>query len=222
MENGSFRFFGTLPYVENFAERLSSPRPKSLTASVATWFHFIVCYCSRPQMVETNTSENPITESLDGTPEDRAQLHDLLPFTIGDQTFAVFTDQIDATAETRPLAVLPKAPPAVVGVVCVRGHMITVLDAAAILSGSERQWPATLPFVLVLRGDDQLGLAAETCRDTVTISAEDVDATDSSDESSAPVALGTVTYAGERIIILDAVRLFRRAVQRRERRRRRF
>jgi chemotaxis signal transduction protein len=75
---------------------------------------------------------------------------------------------------------------------------------------------------LVLRGDDQLGLVAETCRDTVTISAEDIEATGSSDDTHAPAVLGTVTYAGETMVILDAVRLFRRAIQRRERRRRRF
>ena len=173
-------------------------------------------------MIETTTSEKPAPESLDASTQDGAELHDLLPFTIGDQIFAVFTDQIDATAEARPVAPLPKAPAAVVGVVCVRGHMLTVLDAATILTGVEKHWPATLPFVLVLRGDDQLGLAAETCRDTVTISAEDIEATASSDGTDAPVALGTVTYAGETMVILDAVRLFRRAVQRRERRRRRF
>ena len=88
--------------------------------------------------------------------EDGAQLHDLLPFTIGDQTFAVFTDQIDATAEARPVAPLPKAPASVVGVVCVRGRMLTVLDAAAILNGAEKQWPATLPFVANLADSDRV------------------------------------------------------------------
>ena len=173
-------------------------------------------------MTKPTTSESAAAQLLDASPDDGAELHDLLPFTIGNQIFAVFTDQIDTTAEARPLAPLPKAPAAVVGVVCVRGHMVTVLDAAAILAGAEKRWTPTLPFVLVLRGDDQLGLVAETCRETITISAEDIEATDSSDESNLPVALGTVTYGGERMVILDAVRLFRRAVERRERRRRRF
>jgi purine-binding chemotaxis protein CheW len=173
-------------------------------------------------MIEPTTSESAAAQLLDASPDDGAALHDLLPFTIGNQIFAVFTDQIDATAEARPLAPLPKAPAAVVGVVCVRGRMVTVLDAAAILTGAEKRWTPTLPFVLVLRGDDQLGLVAETCRETITISAEDIEAPDSSDKSNMPVALGTVTYAGERMVILDAVRLFRRAVERRERRRRRF
>src|SRR5215813_7333527 len=146
-------------------------------------------------MIETTTSEQTAQASLDATTEEGAQLHDLLPFTIGDRTFAVFTDQIDATAEARPVAPLPKAPAAVVGVVCVRGHMVTVLDAAAILTGAEKRWTPPLPFVLVLRGDDQLGLVAETCRETITVSAEDIEASDSFGESKAPVALGTVTYA---------------------------
>jgi purine-binding chemotaxis protein CheW len=153
--------------------------------------------------------------------EEPAQLHDLLPFSIADRLFAVFTDQVDATAEAKSFARLPRAPSAVVGVVCVRGRMLTVLDPAAPLNGAAKDWEPTLPYVLVLRGDDQLGLAAESCRDTITISSDDI--TSAADESLANGAtVGVVRYAGEEILILDAARLFLTAVQRRERRRRRF
>jgi len=172
-------------------------------------------------MIEPVTSETT-APSVDALPEDGAQLHDLLPFTIGNQVFAVFADQIETTAEARPAARLPRAAPAVVGVVCVRGHMITVLDAVALLTGSATNWPSSLPFVLIFRGNEQLGLVAETCRDTVTISAEDIEPALDAGAPSATPALGTVIYAGERMVILDPARLFRCAVQRRERRRRRF
>src|SRR5215471_17764801 len=115
-------------------------------------------------MIDPTTSAKATSQLVDTLPQDRAQLHDLLPFTIGDQVFAVFADQIETTAEARPAARLPRASPAVVGVVCVRGHMITVLDAAAILTGSATDWSPTLPFVLILRGIEQLGLVAATCR----------------------------------------------------------
>jgi purine-binding chemotaxis protein CheW len=173
-------------------------------------------------MIDPTTSEEHSEPTLDSAAAETAQLHDLLPFTIGDQTFAVFTNQIETTAEARPVAHLPRAPAAVVGVVCVRGHMITVLDAMAIGTGVATQWPGTLPFVLVLRGDEQLGLVAETCRETITISAEDIEPAASPGELNPAPALGTVIYAGEVMVILDATRLFRCAVQRRERRRRRF
>lgn len=154
--------------------------------------------------------------------EASAQLHDLLPFTIADRLFAVFTNQVDATAESKPFASLPRAPKAVVGVVCVRGRMLTVLDPAAALNGAVRDWEQALPYVLVLRGDDQLGLAAETCRDTITISADDISPSSDRPEHSEDATVGVVRYAGEEILILDAARLFDRAIQRRERRRRRF
>src|SRR5215471_2401748 len=127
-------------------------------------------------MIDPTTSAKATSQLVDTLPQDGAQLHDLLPFTIGDQVFAVFADQVETTAEARPTARLPRASPAVVGVVCVRGRMITVLDAVAILAGSATNWPPLLPFVIILRSNEQLGLVAEACRNTVTISAQDIEA----------------------------------------------
>src|SRR5678810_1171269 len=110
------------------------------------------------------TTENPIPseiESLENESE-AAELRDLLPFTIGGRTFAVFTDQVDGTAESKPFAALPRAPRTVVGVVCVRGRMLTVLDPAAVLDSQVLHWDQILPYVIVLRGDEQLGLVAES------------------------------------------------------------
>lgn len=173
-------------------------------------------------------AENSITTGTDGfTHENRsregeAELHDLLPFTIGERTFAVFTEQVEGTAEGKPFARLPRAPAAVIGVVCVRGRMLTVVDPAAVLNNEVAHWEKTLPYVIVLRSDEQLGLAAATCRDTITISASDIERPAAAETPSEELALGLVKYAGEEMLILDPNRLFARAVQRRERRRRRF
>lgn len=170
------------------------------------------------------TSDNPLaaSETRDNQFEaGQAQLRDLLPFTIGQSIFAVFTDEVDATAEAKPFACLPRAPNSVVGIVCVRGRMLTVIDPAALLNRESREWNETLPCVIALRADEQLALAAETYRDTITILEADIER---APEASAAdeMVLGKVTYASEDIIILNAPRLFSRAVQRRDRRRRRF
>ena len=170
-------------------------------------------------------SDNPIAASEnrdDRFDAAQAQLHDLLPFTLGDRVFAVFTDEVDATAESKPFALLPRAPNSVVGIVCVRGRMLTVIDPVALLNGESREWNQTLSCVIALRGDEQLALAADTYRDTITISEADIERTP---DTSAPVdelVLGNVTYASEQITILNTGRLFGRAVQRRDRRRRRL
>lgn len=164
---------------------------------------------------------SPRISANSSAPEDGAQLQDLLPFTVQDRIFGVITDQVDATAEAKPFARLPHTPRAIVGVVCVRGRMLTVLDAAVVFYSGTKDWQQPLPYVVVLRGDEQLGLAAETCRDTITISAKDIERVSDGNAPDDPV-VGKVTHGGEEILIFDARRLFARAVQPRERRRRRF
>jgi chemotaxis signal transduction protein len=161
--------------------------------------------------------ETPLADSTD-----EPQLHDLVPFLAGDRTFAVFADQVDGTAEARTPVPLPNAPPAVLGVVCMRGHMLTVLDPIAVITGETFAWPVNLPAVIALRGDEQLALAAHSCRDTITIAAEDIQPSSQLNQSGLESAvLGIARYGGEEIAVLRVDRLFAAAVQRKERRRRR-
>ena len=118
---------------------------------------------------------------------------------------------------------MPNAPPAVLGVVCMRGHMLTVLDPIAVLTGETFAWPATLPAVIALRGDEQLALAAESCRDTITIAAEDIQpSSQNSNDGFESAVLGIARYGGEEIVILKVDNLFAAGVRRKERRRRRI
>jgi len=168
---------------------------------------------------ETRAGESA---DLSEVPDDPI-LHDLVPFVVGEKTFAVFAVQVDGTADARVVAALPNAPPAVLGVVCMRGRMLTVLDPIAVLTGETFGWPASLPSVIALRGDEQLALAAQSCRDTITIAAEDIQPSSMTNEDEVESAvLGILRYAGEEITVLRVDNLFAAAVRRKERRRRRF
>jgi len=170
-------------------------------------------------------SDNSITasETSDGQIDaGRSQLHDLLPFTLGERVFAVFADEVDATAEAKPFAPLPRSPNSVVGIVCVRGRMLTVIDPAALMDGESRSWNRTLPCVIALRTDEQLALAAESYRDTITIAEADIERTPDTPAPADQLIIGHVVYASEKIAILNTGRIFSRVVQRRDRRRRRF
>jgi chemotaxis signal transduction protein len=175
---------------------------------------------SRRASQKGTESEEP--ELMGEVPAD-SQLHDLVPFVAGNKLFAVFADHVDGTAEARTVVALPNAPPAVLGLVCLRGRMLTVLDAVAILTGEAFLWPTTLPHVLGLRGDEQLALAAQSCRDTITIAASDIEPlTRTYDNGFESAALGLTRYAGEEITVLRMDNLFAAALRRKERRRRRF
>jgi len=151
------------------------------------------------------------------------ELHDLVPFEVGDKVFAVFADHVDGTAEAKVPVPLPNTPPAVLGVICVRGRMLTVIDPIAILNGDTFGWPESLPFVIALRGDEQLALAAQRCRDTITIAASDIrPAPRTNDDGFESAALGITVHGGEEITVLRVDNLFAAAVRRKERRRRRL
>jgi chemotaxis signal transduction protein len=160
---------------------------------------------------------------LSEVPDD-PKLHDLVPFLAGEKIFAVFADHVDGTADARVPAALPNAPPAVLGVVCMRGRMLTVLDPIAIATGEPFGWPASLPAVIALRGDEHLALAAQSCRDTITIAAEDIQPSRQAndDDGVESAVLGIARYGGEEITVLRVDNLFAAAVRRKERRRRRI
>jgi len=99
--------------------------------------------------------------------------------------------------------------------------MLTVLDPVAICTSQAAKWAEPLPCVVILRGDEQLAVAAETCRDMITIANADI-LTDEDGPDSKPAVLGLVRHAGEEITVLSVGDLFAAAMQRRERRRRRL
>ena len=160
----------------------------------------------------TDARRNPVASDL----------RDLFVFEAGDRTFAVPADQVDGTTEARVPAVLPHTPQAILGVVCVRGRMLTVVDPTVLLTGQSLRWPLALPCVIALRGDEQLALAAQSYRDKITIEDADIVRSAESGGDAADLLLGRVRYGGEEILVLDVNYLFASAVWQRERRRRRF
>ena len=150
------------------------------------------------------------------------ELLDLFVFEAGSRIFAVPVDQVDGTTEAKVPAVLPQAPQAILGVVCARGRMLTVLDPTVLLTGQALRWPRTLPCVIALRGDEQLALAAQSYRDKITIEEADIDRQSESGVDPTGLLLGRVRYAGEEILVLDVNYLFASVMRQRERRRRRF
>ena len=154
------------------------------------------------------------------TNQDEPQLRDLFSFTAGGQTFAVFADEVEGTADSKHFAPLPHAPAAVLGVLCVRGRMLTALDPIALLTGDGLIWPHELPCVIALRGDEQLALAAESFGSTITVLDADIEIP--SDQPQHSAVAGISRHGGEEIRIFSVPNLFLAAFRRQERRRRRF
>src|SRR2546423_15572695 len=103
---------------------------------------------------------NPHEDTNADTPQDETpERRELLLLRAGARAFAVFADETDGVADGLKPTPLPHAPRAVLGVVCVRGRMRTVLDPHALVGDNEENGDAgiTTPlFIVALRSDEQL------------------------------------------------------------------
>jgi purine-binding chemotaxis protein CheW len=155
--------------------------------------------------------------------QEEPQLRDLFLFTAGNRIFGVRADEVEGTVEAKCAAPLPNAPAPILGVIYARGRMLTLIDPRAIAGDEASPRSQPVSVIICLRGDEQLALAAESIAETITISSADIEApSDPTDKEPISAIAGILRHGGEEIIILDPRRLFDAAVQRRDRRRRRF
>ena len=110
---------------------------------------------------------------------------------------------------------LPFAPSSVLGIVSIHGRMFTVVDIDVLLEiDSTIENPR---FILALRGDEQLAIAANNA-DQVFES----DVEDKTPGSNSNLVRGTVSVNGRTVSLLEVENLFAGVIRGRERRQRRF
>ena len=135
-------------------------------------------------------------------------------FRAGGADYAVPNDVVMTIADWRQPAALPHSPAAVLGVVSIRGRMLTVLDLTNLVgAANDAQWNQ----ILALRGDEQLALAISKPGEVVEFPENERE-----EESKEGLVAQVLKHQGVDINILNVKQLFPTAIQGRERRRRRF
>jgi chemotaxis signal transduction protein len=133
--------------------------------------------------------------------------------TAGSRSFGIFADEIDTIVDWRSPTPLPNAPAGILGVVCVRGRMVTLIAAGALLEieadGNKK--------IVALAGDEQIGLAVSEAGEAINVDVPKLDA-----DGTNALTLGMIDAAGQSIPLLNSKQLFATAMRGRERRKRQF
>lgn len=179
--------------------------------------------------------DEPRPETTNAAPPGVSDTRDLFVFSAGGRLFAVFAEEVESTAENLRPAPLPFAPPAVLGVVPVRGRMRTALDPLRLLDTPASPDPEAHPaqatttpsarastrppprLFVALAGDEQLALACDSAEGPVTVQ---VSRLQPPTDAHAPVR-GRLDHEGRVITLLAPPRLFDAAMRGTDRRRRR-
>jgi chemotaxis signal transduction protein len=181
-------------------------------------------------MKETAHDETTATHSTRTEASDDARRRRLFVMRTGARLFAVYADEVEATSENLTPTPLPFAPAPVRGVVSQRGRILTLIDPLPLLPGATStaatqtgatpaiQKPA--PFVVALKGDEQLALSVEAVEREIELYDTAADA-GAADASGASLLRRTIPYEAHGIALLNPARLFDAAMQGVERRRQR-
>jgi purine-binding chemotaxis protein CheW len=174
----------------------------------------------------TDLSILPRTLGLadDAAEQEERERRELLIVRAGARLLGVFADEAGGVTKWREPTPLPRAPVAVLGVVSIRGLMLTVLDPLRLLGGSSapEEGSPRPAFIVALRGDEQLALAVDHALRIEEIFIDEIEplARRRSAED-ASVLSGVIQSGSELVAVLDTGELFAAAMRGGERRRQR-
>lgn len=136
-------------------------------------------------------------------------------FRVGDQCLAVAADAVAEVLGARPITRVPLAPPAVLGLVQLRGRIVPVLDPAIRLGLSA---PADRRIgthvVLRLAADEWCGLAVDEVLDVIDVPAAAIEQPTTPDEPDSPFT-GVFATPRRLVHLVDPRRLARLSARQR-------
>ena len=111
---------------------------------------------------------SPVPEGVEGLAgsgvplsETTANRERVLLFSVGREHYAMPIQDISLIIENRPATPVPNVPPFVVGIISLRGRIVTILDARARLALGEGGIPEGAKVVVLDRGADQFGILVD-------------------------------------------------------------
>jgi chemotaxis signal transduction protein len=175
----------------------------------------------QPELDKPHTAQPPSAEvASKRAPDGSRATHELMLAQAGAWHIGLFAEEVESVNEWRAPVPLPHAPPAVLGVVSVRGRMLTVIDPGVLLGErNAAKMNAAPAFIIVLRGDEQLALAVNRVGGSIGIFAAEIELP--AQAAGSNVMRGIVQGTHGETIVLDARELFSAAMQGAERRRQR-
>jgi len=128
----------------------------------------------------------------------------LLVFRVAAERFAVPLMLVDEVMDSPPIQRLPDTPAVQLGVAALRGELVTVFDARAVLRVPPAAGDGAPRALLLFRHDGRrVGLAVDDVHDAITVDDEDVRSLPGADASDRTL-VGLVKRNSDLIAILDA------------------
>ena len=91
----------------------------------------------------------------------KGQRLDFLCFTLGGEEFGIALTTIKQVVKPPPVTWVPRVDGHLLGVVSVRGAVVTLVDMGQLIGVQKTEWPRTARVLIIDHGEEQLGLLVD-------------------------------------------------------------
>ncbi|WP_018983405.1 chemotaxis protein CheW [Salinimonas chungwhensis] len=146
--------------------------------------------------------------TTNNTPDSNDEVLQWVTFRLGDETFGINVMQVQEVLRYNEIAPVPGAPDYVLGIINLRGNVVTVIDTRARfgLPGSET---TDNTRIVIIESDEQVvGILVDSVAEVVYLKSSEIDsAPNVGTEESAKFIQGVSNRDGELLILVDLNKL---------------
>ncbi len=141
------------------------------------------------------------------------EVHDPLTqwvtFFLADEKYGVPVSQVMEVLRFTEITPVPGAPDSVMGIINLRGNVVTVLDTRKKFGLPPRETDDSTRIVVINIEDDVIGILVDNVSDVMWLRASEMDsAPNTSGEENARYIQGVASRDGELLILVDLLKLF--------------
>lgn len=143
--------------------------------------------------------------------DDKAAVTQWVTFRLEDETYGINVMQVQEVLPMTDIAPVPGSPPFVMGIINLRGNVVTVIDTRMRFGLSTCEPEDNSRIVVIESGDQIAGMLVDSVAEVIEVRASEVDtAPGVGNEESARYIYGVVSRDEQLLILIDINRMLTR------------
>ncbi|MCC5857883.1 MAG: chemotaxis protein CheW [Ectothiorhodospiraceae bacterium] len=129
-------------------------------------------------------------------------------FSLAEETYGIDVMRVQEVLPMSEIAPVPGAPPYVLGIINLRGNVVTVIDTRMRFGLESRETDSASRIVVIETDTQVAGILVDSVAEVVSVQAEEVDAAPNvGNEESSRYIYGVVSRGDELLILVDVNKL---------------
>ncbi len=137
-----------------------------------------------------------------------AEVNQWVTFSLADETYGIDVMRVQEVLPMTEIAPVPGAPPYVLGIINLRGNVVTVIDTRMRFGLESRETDSASRIVVIETAQQVAGILVDSVAEVINVSPDEVDtAPNVGNEESSRYIYGVVSRGDELLILVEVNKL---------------